>query len=127
MGRGAFALLAVALCLVALAPFAAAISEFFTVQGRLTSSSGSALTGNYKFEFVLYDGNGASKGIVWSETRNLPVSNGIFTTDLGDANTANYLNMLDFNTELWLGIIVEDEAQTPLIRFSSISGAFMAK
>ncbi|MDP2974020.1 MAG: hypothetical protein Q8N60_03135, partial [Candidatus Diapherotrites archaeon] len=120
-------LIALALAMVAFSPLVAAIPELFTVQGRLTDASGSALNGSYTFEFILYDSNTASKNILWSETRALSVSNGIFNAVLGDANTVKFLNRLDFNGNMWLGMFVNGEEQTPLIRFSSIGSAFVSK
>ncbi|MBN2066893.1 MAG: hypothetical protein JW744_00310, partial [Candidatus Diapherotrites archaeon] len=120
-------LVGIVLCILMISPMALAIPELFTVQGRLTDGSGSALTGSYTFEFLLYDGNSTDKNVLWSETRSLSVSNGIFNVVLGDANTDKRLNLLDFNNEMWLGMYIDGEEQTPLIRFSSIGSAFVSK
>ncbi len=120
-------LIAIALSLLMLSPLVMAIPEVFTVQGRLTDSSGDALNGNYTFEFIVYDSNESGKQLLWSETRELAVSDGIFNAVLGDANTQKYLNLLDFNGNMWLGIVVEGEAQQPLTKLTSISSSFVAK
>jgi len=120
-------MLAIVFCILMFSPFVLAIPELFTVQGRLTDSTGSAVTGSYTFEFILYDGNASDKNILWSETRTLSVSNGLFNVVLGDANTQKYISKLDFNDNLWLGIFVDGEEQTPLIRFSSIGSSFVSK
>ncbi len=120
-------LIALALAMVAFSPLVAAIPELFTVQGRLTDGSGSALSGDYTFNFILYDSNEAAKNILWSETRVVNVSNGIFSVVLGDLNKQRWLSSLDFNANTWLGMYVNGEEQTPLIRFSSIGSAFVSR
>ncbi|MDQ4122823.1 MAG: hypothetical protein M3209_15410 [Acidobacteriota bacterium] len=55
----------------------------FTYQGRLTNSTGTLLTGNYDFEFKLY--NALTGGTQLGTTQQKPgvtVSNGIFTVNL---------------------------------------------
>jgi hypothetical protein len=116
-----------AITLLMLAPLAMAIPELFTVQGVLRDSSGNTLSGDYDFEFILYDGNTAGKNILWSEAQELTVSDGVFNAILGDLNTQKYLSALDFNGNMWLGLLVEGEEQTPLTRFTSIGSSFVAK
>ena len=110
--------------MVLLSPLGLAITELFSVQGRLTNDEGTALTGNYAFEFLIYDSNTAAKNILWSENRTLSVNTGIFNVDLGDKNTTTRLSSVDFNGDLWLGMSVDGEMQSPLLRFTSQGSAF---
>jgi len=119
--------LLIAIILLSTAPMAGAIPELFTVQGKLTDASSNALNGNYIFDFILYDSNAAGKNLLWSETRTLNVSSGIFYAVIGDANTQTFLSTLDFNGAKWIGVFVNGEAQLPLLRFTASSSAFTAR
>ena len=80
-------------------------------QGLLRNSDGVYVTdGSYKIRFTIYDQ--ASGGTsLWTETRSVPVSDGIFNENLGDDTPIN----LDFSSNIYyLGITVgSDPEMTP--------------
>ncbi|MBI2104493.1 MAG: hypothetical protein HYT90_02770 [Candidatus Omnitrophica bacterium] len=70
-------------------------------QGRLTDSSGKAVSGTYSFKFRLYDAS-TSGTEQWSETQSVTLAeadNGVFSVVLGSSTV---LTAVDFNTPLWL-------------------------
>lgn len=77
------------LVFLALAGFAAAQSTEFTYQGDL-KVGGVTATGNYDFEFVLYDGTVGGNPFGPILTRgNVPVANGVFGVKLDFGNPFN--------------------------------------
>ncbi len=124
--KKAFHALAVILLACLFSASAFAITEEIPVQGKLTDASGNALTGNYSFVFELYDSN-VGGSLLWSETRSVPVANGVFNTTLGDVNASTYLNTVDFNSNTWLSILVGGTRQEPMVKLGSVPSAYSAK
>ena len=78
-------------------------------QGKLTNSSGQALTGNYNFIFKLYD-DYTTQSATWTETQSgVTVTSGLYSVVLGTVTPLN----LPFDTQYWLGITIEGEPLTP--------------
>ncbi len=100
----------------------AAVPSQINYQGHLTDINGNPLNGTYDFIFKLYDSE--SGGVdVWSETRpDISVVDGLFHIKLGDATPLD----LQFDGELWLGIIVDGEELAPRQALSSVGYAMNA-
>ena len=104
-----FWILAGILSLSALAPRSIwANSKFLNVQGLLTNSSGSPLTGTQTVTFRLYTSSTASVGsAVWSESDSVSLSTGIFNLTLGSTTA---LDPLSFSQLYYLGIQVAGDS-----------------
>jgi len=121
-----FALASLAILFLAILPAAYAISEEITLQGKLTNSSGQALSGDYTFIFELFDSNSGGTAL-WTETHGLTVTNGVFAANLGSNNSTQYLTTSDFNAERWVQITVDGSTQVPRVKLNSQPSAFIAK
>ncbi len=121
-----FALASLAILFLSILPAAFAISEEITLQGKLTNSSGQALSGDYTFIFELFDSNSGGVAL-WTETHGLTVTNGVFAANLGSNNLTQYLTTSDFNAERWVQITVDGSTQVPRVKLNSHPSAFIAK
>ena len=86
----------------------AAVGTAFTYQGQLTDDQGAPLTGQYDFEFKLYDGSGGGAGQIGSTVTvdNKQVEEGRFTVSLDFGANA-------FTGDArWLDISVRDGGST---------------
>ncbi len=100
----------------------AAITPAISYQGRLLHpTSGAPQNGTFTFVFRLY--NVAEGGTaLWTETKDIAVSNGLFTTLLGDV-TALPTSIFD-GQNLWLGVKVGTDAEaTPRQRIAAVAYA----
>ena len=90
----------------------AAAGPFLNYQGRLVDpSTGSPKSGIFAMTFKLYDAL-TGGNILWTETKRVAVSSGLFSTLLGDTTALN-LAVFD-GRDLWLGVQVEtDREATP--------------
>ncbi len=99
-----------------------AIPQDFNLNGKLTNSAGTALSGIYIMNFTIYD-NATGGNALWS-SGNLSVttdSNGVYTARLSSIN-------LNFSNQYYLGIkVASDSEMTPRINFSSAAYAFRAQ
>jgi len=96
----------------------AAITPLISYQGRLLNpTTGAPQNGTFTFVFRLYnvaDGGSA----LWTETKDIAVSNGLFSTLLGDV-TALPTSIFD-GQNLWLGVKVGTDAEaTPRQRIAA--------
>ncbi|MCA9368314.1 hypothetical protein KC887_08755, partial [Candidatus Kaiserbacteria bacterium] len=97
-------------------------------QGKLTDSSGIAVTdGTYNMAFKLYTSGGTA---VWSSTTTVPVVNGLFSYMLGSDDTLSGVN---FNQTLYLGVNIGgtgapswDGEMTPRKVLGTVPAAFEA-
>ncbi|MBN1641169.1 MAG: hypothetical protein JXA09_08030 [Anaerolineae bacterium] len=92
---------------------AGAVGRLLQYQGRLTQpGTGDPVPdGSYPMSFRLYDAETGGSSL-WSETKNVPVAGGLFSTVLGDATPLD--PYLFDGQELWLGIVVgEDDEASP--------------
>lgn len=97
----------------------AAITPVISYQGRLLNpTTGAPQNGTFTFVFRLY--NVAEGGTaLWTETKDIVVSNGLFTTLLGDV-TALPTSIFD-GQNLWLGVKVGTDAEaTPRQRIAAV-------
>jgi hypothetical protein len=105
---------------------AAGINKQINFQGKVVNANGTNVTnGSYTFVFKIYDD--ASLGGVhelWSETKSLTVTDGIFQTNLGSSTSLP--GSVDFNTDtIYLGINFNSDGEmTPRIRFTAAAYAF---
>jgi hypothetical protein len=94
------------------------IPKTISYQGVLSDASGNLKPdGNYNFIFSLYDAS-ASGDALWSESKTLNVTKGLFSTSLGDQTPfgAN----VRFDEPYWLGIKVgSDPELSPRIALTS--------
>ena len=112
----------------------AAFNPELNYQGKLTDTSGDAVSdGDYNFKFQLCT-DSACASSVWSETREttnkVTVTSGIFSVLLGDVTS---IASVDFNQELWLEVQVGGtgssptyETLTPRKKLGAVAAAFEA-
>jgi len=98
------------------------IPKTLNIQGKLTDSSGSALTGNYNFSFKIYnESTGGTK--LWEENQTLAVQDGIYDAILGSSVALT----LDFDRQYYLGIQVgTDSEMTPRLNLTSTPYTYRA-
>lgn len=84
----------------------------FSHQGRLLTSGGAVVPdGNYNIRYRLF--HAATTGSpVYTETKTVPVSGGLFDTDIGVGST-NYITPEIFAQPVWLEVTVNGEVLTP--------------
>jgi hypothetical protein len=101
---------------------ATAISPIISYQGRLLNpTTGAPLSGTFTFVFRIY--NVASGGAaLWTETKDLTVTNGLFATLLGD--TTALPTDIFTGQDLWLGVKVGADAEAaPRQRIAAVAYA----
>lgn len=116
------------LCFVWMASAAqAAINTQMSFQGKVANKNGTNVSdGSYSFTFKIY--SVASEGsAIWTETKNIAVTDGIFQTYLGDATALP--GSIDFNSNsLYLGVEFNSDGEmTPRMRLSAVPYAFNAQ
>ena len=104
----------------------AAVAPLLSYQGRLLEPTNGQPKpdGAYSFTFRIYDVATGGTAL-WTETKSINVTNGLFTTLLGDTTTfpANLFN----GQNLWLGItIASDPEATPRQRLAPVAYAMYA-
>jgi hypothetical protein len=96
--------------------------RMISYQGVLTDTLGAPKPdGVYNFIFRLHDAP-VGGGVVWSETKALPVHRGLFTTMLGDVSS--FPDSLRFSRSFWLSIEVAGELLFPRIQLGAVGYAF---
>jgi hypothetical protein len=102
----------------------AAIPETINYQGYLTDNSGNPIDTTVSMTFKIY--TVASGGTaIWTETRSIPISNGIFNVALGSTNPL----FLDYsvNSQYYLGVQVGADAEmTPRQLLTSVGSSHTA-
>ncbi len=97
------------------------VPHIITCQGRLTDATGVVVPDDtYKMIFNIYDVQAAGTAL-WTESRDVPVSDGLFTVEIGAMTPIPPALASDHST-LWLGIKVGGDPELPRVRMSS--GAF---
>jgi hypothetical protein len=95
---------------------AALAGPLLSYQGRLVNpSTGNPLSGTFQMTFRLWDAATGGSSALWTETKtNVQVTNGLFSTLLGESVA---LNLAAFDgRDLWLGVQVGSDAEaTPRI------------
>ncbi len=96
-------------------------------QGKVVNLNGTNVAnGSYTFVFKIYTVS-TGGAAVWTETKSLTVTDGIFRTALGDTTTLP--GSIDFNTDnIYLGITFNgDTEMDPRVRFTSVPYALNAE
>lgn len=107
-------------------PALADVPGIMTSQGVLRNAAGDVVNGVYALTFRLYDAQEAGQ-MLWSEVHNnVPVENGIYTTELGNINPLPN-GLFKQNGDVWLGISVEGQQELPRMRVSTVAFAFQAR
>ncbi len=99
------------------------VPHLLNIQGLLTDNSGEPLAdGTYSITFAIYaDESGGSA--LWTETRSVVTSSGLFTIYLGESNPIPPEHF--DGTPLWLGIKVGTDAEmTPRTSLTSVGYAY---
>jgi hypothetical protein len=115
-----------AFLLLASAFYAAAqIPRTLSYQGVLTDAAGKPRADDtYAFTFCLYETNDGSAPI-WCEQKDLRVTNGLFSTILGDKTP--FGPAVKFDRSYWLGIQVNNDAElSPRIPLTSVGYSMSA-
>src|SRR5579864_4117762 len=88
--------------------YAWAGGKLLNVQGKLTNSGGTALSGNYTITFRMY-ANLADPiaNAIWMESQTLNVSSGSFNVTLGNVTA---LDSIPFNKAYYLGMQVSGDS-----------------
>jgi len=104
------------------------INQTINFQGKVVNKTAGTniADGTYSFTFRIYtvDSGGVQ---IWTETKNIVVTNGIFQTLLGD--TTSLPGSVDFNTDsLYLGINFNSDGEmSPRVRLAAVPYAFNAQ
>ncbi|MFZ1627156.1 MAG: LamG-like jellyroll fold domain-containing protein [Candidatus Moraniibacteriota bacterium] len=105
---------------------ATGINEQISFQGKVVNTNGTNVAnGSYTFVFRLYDVDTGGTHI-WTESKSLTVTDGIFQTNLGDTTTLP--GSVDFNTDnIYLGINFNSDGEmSPRVRFTAAPYALNA-
>ena len=105
-------------------PTLADVPPYLNYQGVLGDAQGvSVPDGSYVLNFKLYDAANGGNAL-WSETRAVYVSNGVFSLMLGVNTPLN----LSFDSQYWLGIAVGNDPElVPRTQLSSSAYSLTAK
>lgn len=99
----------------------------FSLQGRLTTSSGAAVAdGQHTLTLKVYT-EGSTGGAVYTETDQVTTVNGIFSTMVGDNGQGNATLMVDADMDYELGVTVNTESEmSPRIQIGEALKAAVA-
>jgi len=114
-----FVLIAIFLCALGINTLDAQIPRTLSYQGVLTDNAGKPRPdGSYTFTFRFYT-SPTGGAAIWSESRSLPVKNGLFSTVLGDQTS--FGAAVKFDQQYWLSIQVGNEPElSPRIPLTSV-------
>ena len=98
----------------------AAAPERMTLQGRIISTSGTAVDGTFGLRVSLYDGKDAQDALHEEDFKAVVVSKGLINLSLGSV-TALDLGALSAADSVWVGIKVEGDPELPRKPLSSES------
>ena len=112
-----------ALFLVSAFYAAAQIPRTLSYQGVLTDNAGKPRPDdNYSFTFRFYP-SPTDGTAIWSESKSLPVKNGLFSTELGKQTP--FGAAVKFDQQYWLGVQVGNEPElTPRMALTSVGYSF---
>ena len=101
----------------------AAIPQKINYQGYLTDPQGTTIDTTVSIVFSLYSQSSGGTAL-WTETQTVTVTDGVFSTDLGDTTPIT----LPFDTPYYLGTSIgSDSEMTPRQPLTSVGYAFRAK
>ena len=103
------------------------IPHLLNYQGVLTDSAGNPVPdGNYQMTFSIYD-NETDGNLLWSESQNVQVGDGLFNVLLGSVNSIPS-DVFCGGADCWIGMKVETDAEmTPRQRIVSVAYAYAAE
>lgn len=108
-------------------PAYAAINDQIHFQGKVVNTDGTNVTnGSYSFTFTVYDASSGGTNL-WTETKSITVTDGIFDTDLG--SVTDLPGSIDFNSDtLYLAVNFNSDGEmSPRIRLTAVPYAFNAE
>lgn len=88
---------------------AMSISPLISYQGILKDSSGNLINNTVSLTFKIFN-HSTSGSLLWQETKDVQVNNGLFSTQLGDVSP---MNPAQFDQALWLEIVVGANTLSP--------------
>jgi len=100
-----------------------AIPRVLNYQGKLVDPSGAGINGSLPMTFKLYTSETGGSPI-WSESKNVSVTNGLFSVLLGDS--VSFPDSVDFSAQYWLEVTVSGEEAFPRERLSATPYAMYA-
>lgn len=103
----------------------AAAPLFIPLQGVLEDSEGEPMDGSVDIHFAIYDSE-VEGARLWYETQNVLVESGLFIVYLGEVESLD-MTMFRDNTNLWLGVQVEDDPEMERVYFGSTPYAGFAQ
>lgn len=113
------------LAVLSLPSLSLAIPQLINFQGVLTSSGGTPAAGSKSMTFALYTATSGGTPL-WSETRSVSLSNGVYSVALGSV-TPLPASVFAGNS-LFLGVAVDGDAElTPRQRITSVGYTFRAE
>ena len=103
------------------------IPQTINYQGYLTDSIGNPLNGTVDMVFALYDVDTGGSPL-WTETQtSVPVTDGLFSVNLGEVDPITNPLDLPFDTSYWLGVTVgTDSEMTPRQPVTSVGYSYRA-
>jgi hypothetical protein len=104
---------------------ATGINKTINFQGKVTNTNGTNVAdGSYTFVFKLYTQQAPGGSAIWTETKSLTTTDGVFQTNLG--STTALPGSVDFNTDnIFLGMSFNgDPEMMPRIQFTAVAYAF---
>ncbi len=106
--------------IILLTTFISAV-PYLNLQGRLSSPSGTPLSGTYPFVFTIYNVQSGGTAL-WSETQTLSIVNGVFSANLGATTPIS----LSFNEDYWVEISSNGQVFNQRVRLTTSPYAFIA-
>jgi hypothetical protein len=106
---------------------AVGINKQINFQGKVVNTDGTNVANaSYTFVFSIYNQQAPGGAVIWTETKSLAVTDGIFQTNLGDATALP--GSVDFNSDsIYLGVKFSTDAEmTPRVRFTAAPYAMNA-
>jgi fibronectin-binding autotransporter adhesin len=106
---------------------AVGINKQINFQGKIVNGNGTNVAnGSYSFTFSIYNVSTGGSAL-WTETKSLTVTDGVFQTALGSSTTLP--GSIDFNSDsIYLGVNFNSDGEmSPRIQFTSVAQAFNAE
>jgi len=96
--------------------FVQAVPRILNYQGKLVDSSGVGISGTHTLTFRLYTTESGGSPL-WTETETLTITNGLFSTLLG--NRTPFPDSVNFSVPYWLEVEIDGETMSPREQLAS--------